>query len=397
MEKLCFADGEKIGVFDGDRVSLYESEYLLRYREYAETRTKNDEWKFGGEGARFRGDYELYSARREEMIDAAINGVAWDGGKVVYAFSVNGSSGVYRKDVCEKNAREEHIFTSSEEEILSVGCAGETLAVTVRRDGATASVGLLDMRSSELKTLTEGDSRDADPCFFPSDANLLYFDSAGVGRNAQGEFAGRYAPAVICELNLTTLEIKEYKSDKKFAYVKPKFAQNGELYCIKRPETAERGSNVFLDILLFPFRILKAIFGFLQAFVALFGHTSLTSAPAGGENPARGKKSDPRKLFLDGALIDAEKEYKRNAKKNKEAGFIPASWKLVRLGEGGEQTLRSGVCDFALCRDGGVYCTDGKHIFYINGDGCKKIADTDRCFCLATESFSAGEEDPFSL
>lgn len=398
MEKLCYGDGEKIGVFDGETVSLYESEYILHYREYAQTRVKNDEWKFGGDGARFRGDYDLYNARREETVEASVNGVAWQDGKVLYSFTVNGSSGVYRKDVGDKKSREEHILSTSDEEILSLSLAGDLLAVTVRRDGATSSVGTLDLKTSELRTLTEGDARDADPCFSPREPNLIYFDSAGVGRNAQGEFTGSYAPAAICALDLDAMEIKEAAGDKKCALVKPKFSREGELYYIKRPNRPEKSGNIFVDILLFPFRILKAIFGFLQAFVAIFGHTSLTSQTEGGENPARGRKTDARKLWLDGALLDADREYKRNAKKQKgDAGFIPMSWKLVKRTPQGEETIKSGVCDYALCKDGGVYCTNGRHIFYVKDGVSRKIADAEKCLCLATESVAQAPGEVFAL
>ena len=32
MEKFVFTDGDKIGVSDGEKTALYESEYILRYR-----------------------------------------------------------------------------------------------------------------------------------------------------------------------------------------------------------------------------------------------------------------------------------------------------------------------------------------------------------------------------
>lgn len=397
MEKLCFGDGDKIGVFDGEQVTLFESEYILRYREYAQERTKNDEWKFGGDGARFRGDYSLYSARREEKVEASVNGVAWREGRVVYSFTVNSSSGVYCKDITDKKAREEHILSTADEEILSIGRAGELLTVTVRRGDCTSSVGTLNMATSELKTLTEGDSRDADPFLSPHDG-LLWFDSAGLGRNGAGEFTGEFSPAALCTLDLSTLELKEVLCDKKYSYVKPKIAPNGDLYYIRRPNKTRGGGNVFLDILLFPFRILKAIFGFLQAFVAIFGHTSLTSQTEGGNNPARGKETSARKLFLDGALIEAEKEYRRNVKKqNNEAGFIPLSWQLVKRRGEEERVLKGGICDFALCKEGGLYCTNGRHIFYLDGGSCRKVADTQQCLCLATESASPAPDDLFAL
>ena len=43
MEKLVFADGDKIGVFDGEKVFYRESEYIRRYRDYLENKNKRDE------------------------------------------------------------------------------------------------------------------------------------------------------------------------------------------------------------------------------------------------------------------------------------------------------------------------------------------------------------------
>lgn len=386
MEKLLFTDGDKIGVYDGERTELYESEIIVRYREYAETRTSNDEWKYMGEGARFRGDYERY-AQRQRRVDAYVNSVQWDGGRVIYSFTVNGSSGVYRKDVADKKAQEEHIFSSSDEEILSLHKNGGLLAVTIKRDSVTSGIGTLDCTTSELKTYTEGDSRDQNASFSSAEAGVMFFDSAGAGRTADGSFTGKYAPSAICSLNLDTLEIKELIKDEKLSYVKPKQAQDGTLYCIRRPNREKRGGNPLVEILLIPVRIFQAIVMFIQTFVIFFTGKSLTSD---GDNPAKGRKEDSRKLYVDGNLIEAEKELKRNRRfKDKEYGFIPLSWKLVRIKDGSAESLESGVCDFALCKDGGIYYTNGKHIYYLKDGAAKKIADTDMCLCVATESAAA--------
>ncbi|MDE5897489.1 MAG: hypothetical protein K2H43_06730, partial [Clostridia bacterium] len=92
--------------------------------------------------------------------------------------------------------------------------------------------------------------------------------------------------------------------------------------------------------------------------------------------------------------IEAQKEMKRNRQsKDKDYGFIPCSWKLVKLTDGKREELKSGICDFALCKDGGIYCTNGRRIFYLNNGSCKKIAETEKCLCLATESFSNEKSD----
>ena len=394
MEKVAFTDGDKIGVFDGEKTQLFESEFILRYREYSETRTKNDEWKFGGEGARFRGDYDIYRARQEKVY-AYINSVQWDGDKIIYSFTVNSSSGIYRKDIQNEKAREEHILTSSDEEFLSLHKAGNTLAVTVKNADVTSAIGTLDLGSSELKTLTGGDSRDSNACFSPDGSGKLYFDTAGVGRDSEGNFTGKYAPSEICSLDLNTLEIKEILRDDKYSFVKPHIDKNGDLYYIKRPTNEKRGGNPLLEMVLIPVRIFQAIVMFVQFFVVAFTGKSLTS---GGDNPTRGREQDSRKLYVDGNFIEAEKELKRNKKtKDKEYGFIPLSWKLIKRSGEKEEILKSGVCDFALCAGGGVYCTNGKHIFYVKDGVSKKVADTESCLCVATENGSSFSEDVFAI
>ncbi len=395
MEKLVFGDGERIGVFDGEKVAYYESEFITRYREYSEKKKSNDEWKYAGEGARFRGDYERYQNRKNEKIFACINGVQWDGEKVLYSFTVNGSSGVYRKELSAENVRENHVISLNGEFIDSLHRAGNQLAVTVGGNDVTSDVGILGLENSELKTLTSGDSRDANPHFSEQNPNKLLFDSAGVGRTSNGEFSGKYAPASICAIDLSTMEITELVGDRKYSFVKPRQAADGTVYCIRRPNKEKHGGNIFLDILLFPYRILQAIVMFVQTFVVMFTGKSLTS---GGNNPAKGRDIDSKKLIIDGNLIEAEKEMKRNKKKkDKEYGFIPLSWQLVKLNGKTPETIKSGICDYDLCKDGGIYCTNGRRIFYVKESECKKIADTEKCLTLATESRVAGTDDLFSL
>lgn len=401
MDRLVFTDGEKIGVFDGEKILYSESEYIRRYREYLENRNKRDEWKYTGSGAKFRGDSERYFAQKNEKVYSYINGVQWDGDSVVYSFTVNETSGVYRKAVFEetadKNNPEEHILTTSDEEILSLHASGDLLAVTVNR-GATSSVGTLHAKNAELKTYTSGDVRDANAYFSPVNPSLVYFNSAGAGMDANGNYTGKYSPSAICTLNLATMEIGEVLRDEKTSYFKPKVDSEGTLYCIERPTKEKRAGNVFLDILLIPYRILQAIVMFVQTFVVMFTGKSLTSETSDGVNPTRGKKNDVRKIYVDGNMIEADKQLKRNKKnKDKEYGFIPLSWKLIKVQGESKEVIKCGICDFAFTSDGGIYCTNGRHVFYLKDGKSQKIADTDMCLCLATPNPPPPERDFFAI
>lgn len=395
MEKFAYTDGEKFGIFDGEKSETFESEYILRYKQYAETRVKNDEWKYGGEGARYRGDYDVYK-NRAEKITAYINGVQIEGEKTVYAFTVNGSSGVYRKNTGNFKDPEEHVYSSSDGEILSVQGGGKEYAVTVRDGAVTSKIGTLSPANSELKTLTDGDSRDQNPSFSTVNPEIIYFDSAGVGRDINGNFTGKYAPASIYSINTVTLDIQEVFGDGKNSYTRPKQAKDGTLYCIQRPNKEKRGGNPLLEILMIPVRIVQALVMFVQFFVTIFTGKGLTSETSGGANPAKGRDADRKKLYVDGNLIEAEKELKRNKKfKDREYGFIPMSWKLVKLENGKAVPIESGVCDFALCSDGGIYTTNGKHV-YLRKDGkSRKVLDTDMCLNLSTACERESSEDMF--
>lgn len=384
MERIAFSDEEKIGMIGEHGTVFYESEAIARYREYEETRSRSDAWKVSGDGAKFRGDGE---AAPEPQADAYIGGVAWQDGKIVYCYSVGGTSGVCRKPTDPK-AREEHIFSSADREILSVHTMGQLIAVTVRADDVTAQVGVLDAKTSELSTYTEGDARDANAVFDTARPSCLLFDSAGAGRMADGSFSGKYAPAVICRLDRETLALEEVKRDAKHSCIKPQTDASGALYYIVRPEKEHRG-GLFLDIVLFPFRILKALFGFLQAFTVIFGKTSLITDTGSGDNPPRGRKQDPRKLFVEGRLIDVAKEEKRNKKRKDRAyGFIPASWKLVKQGQT-EEVIARGVCDYCIGKEG-IYYTDGRHIYKFSAGKEEKLADTKCCLSVSVENY---EED----
>ena len=112
----------------------------------------------------------------------------------------------------------------------------------------------------------------------------------------------------------------------------------------------------------------------------------------GGNNPTKGRSQSMRELYVDGKLIEAEKEQKRNRKfKDREYGFIPASWKLMREGE----TLASGVCDYSVGDDGAVYYTDGRHIFRLKDGKSVKLADSERCLALAVQRTTARNADFF--
>lgn len=191
-------------------------------------------------------------------------------------------------------------------------------------------------------------------------------------------------------------------SDEKNSYIKPVEDEEGNLYCIRKPGKEKTGGNPVVEILLIPVRIVQAIAGFISAFVMCFTGKNLVSGGSGravdsGGGAAKNGRPNAGKAFINNNLLNVDKELKKN-KKQEDYGFIPSSWKLVRIGPDRKEAaeIASGVADFCLVRENGektIVYTNGRHIFSIReGEKRKKLVDTD--FCLKVGSvFPAASSD----
>lgn len=399
--KFVFSDGEKIGVYRDGNAEKSESVYIAHYRETAIRDSKNKEWKTQGHTAQLLAE-GIYT-NGEERVVAAIHGVSLtpDENRVLYAFTVNDSSGIYSKLTDDEKKTEMHIVSSNEADFMSVACngRGEMLAA-VQTDPVTSRIAVFQKDSGDYKCVTGGDSLDENPSF-GADGKSVLFNSYGVGRDANNNFV-EYMPSEIYRLNLSTLDVDPVKSDPKLSYIKPVEDREGNLYCIRKPGKEKTGGNPVVEILLIPVRIIQAIAGFISSFVMCFTGKPLVSGQSsrsvdGGGGAAKNGRPNAGKAFINNNLLNVDRELKKN-KKQEDYGFIPSSWKLVRLAKDGTEDVEiaSGVADFCLVEEDGkktfVY-TNGKHIFSVReGEKRKKLADTD--FCLKVGSlYSADSSD----
>ena len=197
----------------------------------------------------------------------------------------------------------------------------------------------------------------------------------------------QYFPSEIYRLNLGSLEIEELASNPKYSFVKPMADSNGNVYCIQKPASEKDSGNPLLDILLIPVRIVQGIVGFISSFVMCFSGKPLVNGKSmkaiGEGGAAKHSKNNPAQVFINQNLINVEKELNKN-KKTEDYGFIPHSWKLVKLtGNGQTEELVNGVADFCIVEENGenvLIYTNGKHVFALKDGKKQKLLDTD--FCL---------------
>lgn len=389
--KVVFCDGEDICVFDGQKVERYTSEYITRFRDSAIASARNKEWK-NSSNALYRSEF-FSSGGEENLIGNVTSAFFISQDEVVYTFTIDNSSGIYKKSLSDEKLIESHVVNSTSNAYVggSYDERSGTLAVALRSGYYNSSVALFDMKTCDYKTYTEGDTLDEDPYICPDERNIIYYSSRGVGRDMQGNFVA-FSPAEIYRLDIGRVKVDLVKSDEKYSYFKPK-CRGGKLYCIKAPASHGKG-NVILDIVLIPWRILQAIVGFFQVFVHAFTGKSMTS---GGDNPARGRKVDGRKLIISGNLVDVEKEAKKNAsKRDTDYGLVPSSWQLIEVESG--KVIKSGIADFDIADDGTIYATNGRRIFEIRQNSCKKICDASACFAISCKkTFDGGTDNIFDL
>src|SRR5262249_21667691 len=159
---------------------------------------------------------------------------------------------------------------------------------------------------------------DLAPSWVAGGADALVYQSAGIGRARNGA-PGGLGPFVVHRLDLARGEVATPLESPGHDFLGPREAADGTLYAIRRPYSAAvklSPLRMVLDFLLFPFRLVYAVFQYLNFFSTKYTGSPLTTA--GG--PKR-EGADIRKMMIWGNLIDA-REAAREAER--EAGEPPS-------------------------------------------------------------------------
>jgi hypothetical protein len=368
MKDIVYISENKIFVLKDGRPRELPSQRVEKYKKALESIRKRSEWKNTGKGAQFMGSYrhgEVFEA------NAYISGLAKYEDGFLYSINLDGVGGIYKKTT-HKDDAEGHITAKDKLQIrdISIQADGDSAprcAASVG-SGDTRNLAVFDLATGGYNELTEGDTREDFPSFSMK-YNRILFSSAGLARYPNGmAVAGPYAAMVF---DLEKGEMEELFADGKFDFMRVKEDAKGNIYCIKRPYGSEKkDSNILLDIFLFPWRMIKAIFGFFNYISVIFGGESLRSDkdPQASANMKMKQKSE-RELFIDGNVVNAEQAYNLNKQKGEKfPGLIPHSWELIKIdGYDNEQTcIKKGVLDYTICENGDILYSNGHAIIKLS-------------------------------
>ena len=369
MKQIAFLSEDRINLLeDTGAVRPLNCAVAEKYRaREKEIRLKN-EWKQSGTGAMFTGAYSLDASALD--IKLSITGLSPGiDERFVYAINFERGGGIYFKHPNPKEL-ETPILASTDTHFfeLDVNPSGR-IAVSCAENYLERHIALLKTDDSYLREITEGDSFDCNPKWSLRDEDVLYYDSAGIAYNATGHFAG-FGPRSIYRLHIKTGELYEVLENPKFDYCYPFEDAAGNLYFIRRPyEQSGGGKMAAWDYLTAPFKILRAIGGWLDLFTRRHTGESLKSS---GANPAKANQKSPQQLYIDGNLLEADKTLKKNAAAgDKNPGYAPRDWELImKTPEGEEKVLQKSVMSYCVTQDGIVY-SNGKYI--ISGGQAIKV------------------------
>lgn len=253
---------------------------------------------------------------------------------------------------------------------LALSADGARLAACSQQASGPANIALLQVDGGGYREVTGGDTVDSSPTWIPGVPGRLLFQSAGLARNEEGYIVAQ-GSASIQTLDMESGTVSPVLDDPGYDFLKPRVCPAGNLHFIRRPYEAPRygAQSLLLDTLLFPFRLLRAVFHYLNFFSLMYSRKPLTSA--GGPQV----KADLKNILLQGRRIDAEKALREARPVQGVPSLVPDSWVLVRRDpRGDEAVLATNVASYDISPDGSIVYTNGQGVFVIEGGAPARLA-----------------------
>lgn len=357
MKIYCISEGE-LNLIENGKSRIITCERIKNYIDTVTRMRQRDEWKTTGKGARFMGVEPKEYETGNRML--YLRSVGNYGGKLIYSTFIDGMGGMYLKD--SDSGDETYVFANKEFDITDICAEGDKCVIVAGLGNYERHIGIADINTGGVNQVTEGFTSETHPFISRTDSNKIYYTAMGYARDNVGNVVEK-SPCSICCYNESTGELDDIISDDNFDYIKPSDDKEGNLYYIKREyQPTKKKSNLLMDILLFPVRIVKAIGGFLSVFSMAFGGEPLRT---GGSNPSKTKNPDERELFVEGNMIKAQKQLSDDS----EEGIIPSGWELIKNENGKETVLKKGVMDYHITDEGEIVYSDGAFVRIIRADG----------------------------
>jgi hypothetical protein len=351
---------------------LFESTFARGIRDRAFELHRRNSWKNrGNEDGKMISSGALWGASKTDpfqmRIDLSSVSPRGEGDGIVYSLLSPEISGVLAFK--EDTGAELRLLHTADYRVTQVVSQPQTgrLAMSLRQR-AGATIAIMNGDGTGLAEVTQGEANDECPSWVPDGKNQILFQSAGLANNEQGHVVGN-APYSVQLLDLDSMQMSALLEDERFDFLAPRLSADGSLYFIRRPYVLGRKPRGLWrwieDILLLPYRLLYALFQFLNIFTMMY-----TGKPLAHSGPLARKEAEPARMIIWGNLLEADKILRGEA--GGSPSMVPAEWELCQRTPQGEiEVLAKSVLSFDLESDGSVLFTNGIGIFRRSAAGEK--------------------------
>lgn len=353
----------------GGEVKQLHSPYVQEAIDRRERDRERQSWK---EGTTFNvtagGGVRSFEANDQPL--RATSAAFMPNGDLLYFLSDATAGGLFRRVAASgtelRVLHRRHLHLSD----LNPSPDGSMLAASVQLSTGIANIVLLDSEGGNHREVTGGDTVDAAPAWIPGAPKRLLFQCSGLARDQQAHIIA-HGHASIQMLDMESGSVTPTLDDPRFDFLKPRVSPAGDLLFIRRPYEAPRYGmwSLLTDTLLFPLRLLRAIFHWLNFFSLMYSRKPLTTA----SGPAL--QADIKNILLQGRRIDAEKALRSERPVQGVPSLVPSSWELVsRTREGVERVLATNVASYDISSDGTIVYSNGRGVFVLGRDGATALA-----------------------
>ena len=368
---VAFLSQGKLHLSTGPRSTrVVPSVFGETVRERALRIQQKNAWKTQGSGAQFMNGM-IWGARQRDPLEMRIEITGLTRGAqpsdLIYSLDTDDLAGVFL--LRNFGAEEQRLFHSIDRRVsdLNTDPSQERLACAVKHGNGIWNIGIMSLDGSGLSEATEGDSVDRAPSWIPGRADEIVFQSAGIGRDRNGVAIG-LGPFHLETLNIISGEMASIADDPKHDLLAPRFDRDGNLFFIRRPHRSlnERPSlgRGLLDFVLAPFRILLALYHWLNFFSFRNSGQPLNTQTGNAQR----RQMDLRKMVIYGNWINVERTLKKGAEEESPS-LVPRTWELVCQSPSREESvIARGVLAFDLAPDGTIIHTNGSAVFRENPD-----------------------------
>ncbi|WP_156404452.1 hypothetical protein [Curvibacter sp. PAE-UM] len=352
----------------GGELKQVHSTYVQEVLDRLERTRERHSWKKGTSfGIAAGGGMRSFEAGGVPLL---VTSAAYEAnGNLLYFLKDEAIGGLFRREAA--SGTEQRVLLKQNLHLgdLNPSPEGGLLAASARQTAGVANIVLLKDDGANMRELTGGDSVDCAPAWIPGASNRLLFQSSGLARNAEGYIVAQ-GPASIQKLDMESGSVTPILDDPRYDHLKPRVSPAGDLLYIRRPfEAPHYGyGSMLADTLLFPFRLLRAAFHYLNFFSLMYSRKPLTSA----NGPA--VQADVKNILLQGRRVDAEKAVRSARPVQGVPSLVPDSWELVRRDQqGAERVLATNVASYDISPDGTIIYSNGRGVFVLSQEGTPQL------------------------